>query len=138
MNYFKNVFSVMRNKKRPLVYITGVLLFFAKILLLAEPAIKRTRNQPGESNEPKITEVEENETTRGRPSNGTNSFANLQPLFETYMQRLRSKTAVQVLISPPPTPPSPIPAILTREWINKSRTFSRYIVVLYRPWSAKN
>ena len=82
----------MRNKKRPLVYITGVLLFFAKILLLAEPAIKRTRNQPGESNEPKITEVKEHETTRGRPSNGTYSFANLQPLFETYMQRLRSSS----------------------------------------------
>jgi len=70
---------------------------------------------------------------RGRPSNSCYSFAEGHPLHATHVQRLRSKLKVPVPCRVPRPPPIK-PRILTESWKKQAREFSRFFLVLFRPW----
>jgi len=70
----------------------------------------------------------------GRTPNGTFPFHPTHPLYETHVQRIRSKFKVPVLIKNPPKPPPPKPKNPSREWKTAARNFAHYFLVVYRPW----
>ena len=63
-------------------------------------------------------------------------FAEGHPLYETHVQRLRSKIKVPVPCRVPRPPPIK-PRILTESWKKQAREFSRFFLVLFRPWQFK-
>lgn len=80
------------------------------------------------------TPSEINTTNRGRPTNGMFQFAKGHPLFETHIQRLRSKPKVPVPRNVPRPPPAK-PNKLTNSWKQQARIFSRYFLTLFKPWN---
>lgn len=75
-----------------------------------------------------------NHTGRGRPKNGMFEFSRGHPLFQSHIQRLRSKPKVPVPRNVPRPPPKK-PRILNNSWKNQATNFSRYFLALFKPWT---
>ena len=107
-------------------------------LISIVPKKKSTENSScGEYPSCEDDEDEENVSDRTRPGridNGSFDFHPEHPLYASHYQRLRSKTKVPVLLRSPPKCPPPKPHTLTDEWRKAAREFSRYVLVLFKPW----
>ncbi len=73
-------------------------------------------------------------THGGRLSNASIEFHPKHPLYQSHCQRIRSKSKIPVNTLSTPGPPSTKPFLLTPEWRKAARVFSRYVLVLFRPW----
>ena len=72
---------------------------------------------------------------RGRPTNGLIQFAAGHPLFESHIQRIRSKFKVPVPRRSPRPPPIK-PLQLTEAWKKQAREYAKHAMVLFCPWKA--
>lgn len=81
----------------------------------------------------KPAKIKKSTSTRGRPTNGMFQFAKGHPLFETHIQRLRSKPKVPVTRNVPRPPPKK-QKTLTNAWKKQARLFSEYFLTLFKPW----
>ncbi len=75
---------------------------------------------------------------RGRKNNATYRFHPDHPLYDSHIQQLRSKPHIPLFVGRPPKPPGPRPENLTASWKKQARRFSRYILILLKPWTECN
>ena len=75
------------------------------------------------------------ENKKGRKTNALYEFDTKHPLFQTHIQRIRSKIKVPAIVDRTPKPPPPKPLKVTEEWTNKANQFSQFFLTLFRPWT---
>jgi len=105
---------------------------YSASIVIVPKADKNTKTNVQETEN--VTYLEES-IGPGRLTNATIQFHPKHPLFQSHCQRVRSKSKIPVTVLSPPKPPSSKPSELTAEWIKTARIFTRYILVLFRPWT---
>ena len=100
--------------------------------------ISIVEKQPIKPETDQLFDTDDKNFKPGRHTNRTYNFDERHPLYHTHVQKIRSKQLCPILAGGPvPKYPGQRPNKPTASWRNQALQYSRYMLVLMRPWNTQ-